>query len=567
MVFLINPIITSASQGPTAVSTFHCIGLYWSPPEGAADNICRVRYRTAESQSWKKALPLWFDERPPSAFGRMFTNTKHKPKPVTWFSHQYRGSIVNLQPGTQYEIELFLEKTKTQTHLTAQTWSDDFPIGKKILLPESSNKTVVIDQSGSPDGYILYTCGENDGMATIDVANQQEHCVEIKASRIIIRGLKLKGAQIHGIRIFDGSHDVLIEDCDITDWGRPCRVEGKKWGRNTDSAVYAYDKNRQNPTIERIIVQHCRIHHPRYDTNSWLEYRKIIDPRKKLDWWHPRGPQAITFLNTAGNHVIRYNEVWSDSDHYYNDIFGGGNNFSAAGSPNRDSDIYANRFQHCWDDGIEAEGANCNVRIWGNYIDQTMVTIAKAATHVGPLYIWRNVSGISRVGPESPRGSSFLKSVGGNYFFGGGRTYIFHNTLLQPRQNDAKETAGVNSGLTRSKARGPIISRNNILHIRKTWHTSINEVSADQTKGGVSDYDYDLYNGKIIAPGEHEINGIRGTPIYDPRNKPAQYFLAPNSPGYDSGVRIPNFNDDYKGKAPDIGAYEAGTKALQFGAD
>jgi hypothetical protein len=30
-------------------------------------------------------------------------------------------------------------------------------------------------------------------------------------------------------------------------------------------------------------------------------------------------------------------------------------------------------------------------------------------------------------------------------------------------------------------------------------------------------------------------------------------------------VRIPNFNDDFAGKAPDMGADEAGAPALEFG--
>lgn len=563
--FFFKPLIASAAQGPAAVSTFHCIGLYWSPSDGAADNICRVRYRVAGSESWKEALPLWFDARPPGVFGRMFTDTKQQPKSVTWFSHQYRGSIVNLQPQTQYEIELFLEETNRRVQLTARTWSEDFPIGPKIVLPESSNKTLVIDQAGSVDGYILYTCGKNDDTAAIDVANQREHCVEIRASYIILRGLNLKGAQIHGIRVLDGSHDVVIEDCDISGWGRPCRVEGKKWARNFDSAVYAYEKNKQNPTIERIIVQRCRIHHPRYDTNSWQEYRKVIDPQKNQKRWHPRGPQAITFVNTAGNHVIRYNEVWSDAEHYYNDIFGGGSNFSAAGSPNRDSDIYCNRFQHCWDDGIEAEGANCNVRIWGNYISHTMVAVATASTHVGPLYIWRNVSAISQRGPQITSGGPFLKA-GLNSGFGGGRTFVFHNTFLQPLPTrKIMHHRGVSVGLS-SWGGGIInhVSRNNILHVAQPSGGSIQE------RSGVSrdnDYDYDLFNGQLEAVSQHEKHGVKSKPMYDPRNKPGQYFLAPDSPGYDAGTRIPNFNDGYSGRAPDVGAYEAGTEPLQFGVD
>ena len=49
-------------------------------------------------------------------------------------------------------------------------------------------------------------------------------------------------------------------------------------------------------------------------------------------------------------------------------------------------------------------------------------------------------------------------------------------------------------------------------------------------------------------------------------NLPAGDFsLAPGSPGFDVAVRIPNFNDDFRGKAPDIGAYEAGQPLPHYG--
>ena len=152
------------------------------------------------------------------------------------------------------------------------------------------------------------------------------------------------------------------------------------------------------------------MHHPRSDSNSWDEYRS------KYDTFHPRGPQAVVLWNTLGNHVIRHNLVYSDDDHRFNDGFGAGSNYSFVGFPNRDSDIYGNSISHCWDDAIESEGANQNVRIWDNFVDHTFVGIAIAATSVGPLYIWRNTSARSRHGPfgttdEDPRGV-FLKAGG-----------------------------------------------------------------------------------------------------------------------------------------------------------
>jgi len=45
------------------------------------------------------------------------------------------------------------------------------------------------------------------------------------------------------------------------------------------------------------------------------------------------------------------------------------------------------------------------------------------------------------------------------------------------------------------------------------------------------------------------------------------YQLDSSSPGCDAGVVIPNFNDDYQGAAPDVGAHEAGSPRMEFGVD
>ena len=37
------------------------------------------------------------------------------------------------------------------------------------------------------------------------------------------------------------------------------------------------------------------------------------------------------------------------------------------------------------------------------------------------------------------------------------------------------------------------------------------------------------------------------------------------NPAIDAGVRLPGFNDDFTGAAPDIGAFEAGRPPLRFG--
>jgi len=523
---------------PSAVSTFHCIGVYWSPQDGSSYNVCQVRYRSYGSTGWKEALPLWYDDRG-----------------IGGYPAGYRGSIVNLEPGTTYEIELILLNTGTTETFTASTWSEDFPIAKTVYLPAgTTNQALRITESGSPDGYILYTHPEGES-STIDVNNEEDSCIYVSASYVIIRGLILREASVHGIRILNNVHDVVIEECDISGWGR---LQEGEWGHELDAAVYS-----NSPNIERIIVQRNKLHHPRADTNSWKEPARTI-PRNTH---HPLGPEAIVFTprnERAGNYVIRYNEIYSDDDHYFQDSMGDSHNYSYHGFPIRDTDIYGNYVANCWDDGIQAEGANCNVRIWGNYITRTAEKIATQSVSVGPLYIWRNVFGISRVGPNDNYGWRAFKS-GDDEGYGGGKTYIFHNTTLQPPPPDYGSSDGLSAHdaiLTNT------CTRNNIFHV-PSGGDSIHSGGSSST----NDFDYDLYNGWLKVGAGHELNGVYGVPTYsrssgyDSTTNKGIFELSSSSPGYDAGVVIPNFNDNYNGAAPDIGAHEASSPPMEFGVD
>ncbi|MHC5038655.1 MAG: right-handed parallel beta-helix repeat-containing protein [Planctomycetota bacterium] len=553
-----------AGEEAKAVPTFHCIGLSFRTAKGSEKTECRVKVRKAGSTAWKSALPLWFDAR-----NEIIPAERRR---------EYRGSIVGLDPGTRYEIELSLSGTKRKKQLVATTWPEDFPIQRRVVVAPAGKKPLVIRNGGSPRGFVLYAPGPRS-KAVIEVPNQDGVCgVHVKASYVIVRGLTIQGGR-NGILIDPDVHDVVIEHCDISGWGLhddQDDPEGKfAWGRDLDAAVYA-GRWEGAPKTERLVIQRNRLHHPRWDSNSWAEYRKSVDVGRK-DHYHPKGPQGITLVRCGGNHVIRYNEIFSDDTHCFNDGIGGGSNYSFDGVPNHDSDIYGNRISHCWDDGIEAEGANCNVRIWGNHIDRTMVKIATAATSVGPLYIFRNVSGISLWAPQAKHINArgpFLK-MGGKTLkgtrFGDGRIYVFHNTLLQPKaQEGAAVDHGCSYGLVDHGGNMTnTVSRNNIFQVpsQKPHWTSIN----DKHRSPLNDFDYDLFSGKIIAVEGSEKHGRRGKPLFDPRNRfgkgKGEFRLSTKSPGYDAGVRLPNFNDGFTGRAPDMGAHEAGSPPMEFGVE
>lgn len=509
-----------------AVPTFHCLGLYWSPPGGAADKTVSVRYRKEGAPSWKDALPLRYNP---------IANTDDDLA-------DYRGSIVDLTPGTAYEVELSLDATTTTVR--ASTWSETFPVGEVVPVGDGE-QPLAITQSGTPGAYRVY-----DGRgATIDVRHKHDSCITINASYVIVRGFTLKGAgasahsKATGAVQIAGGRNIVIEDCDISGWGRVDPKTG--FGVDCESAIYS-----RSAGLRQLVVQCCKLHHPATDSNHWRE------PQYPT---HPGGPQAISLFNTAGNHVLRYNECWSDPDHMFNDGIGGGSNGSYKGAPGPDSDVYGNVVMHCWDDGLEVEGGNRNTRVWDNYLAQHHMGIANAATSIGPLYLWRNVAARSQQHPEGGGGNFIKMGYAGSDEWMTGHIYVFHNTVF--RADEWLPTGGLGG----DRLLKHVTSRNNILHVRepRNWSVSNNRMNVGNS------YDHDLTNGRI-PPGS-EPHGVRGEPVYvegagfDPATRTGKFRLAPGSPGVGAGEVIPNFSDGFAGKAPDPGAHYRGEPQLQYG--
>ncbi len=512
------------AAGVSLVPTFHCMGIYWSPEDGGPEHGVSVRYRRSGQERWQQGLPL-----------------RYNPVDTPECKADYRGSLVNLTQGTTYEIALTNQGTGRRVECQGTTWGEEFPVQSAVTVTDR-DATLTVDKSGKPGAYVVY-----DGTGcTIDTGNDEEVGIAINASHVILRGFTIRNVKDHGIRIFKGHH-VVIEDCDISKWGSESE---QGWGVNYQAAVFSNHKE-----LRSVVIQRCRMHHPTWDTNSWAEKHK--------DSTHPRGPQTVVFWESAGNHVIRYNECWSDKDHYFNDGMGAGSNGGYRGFPGADSDIYCNYIASCWDDGIEAEGGDQNVRIWNNYAEDVLIPIANAACSIGPLYVWRNVSGRS----YSPPGSSwdmthgpFMKMgyAGGEQWMTG-HMYVFNNTVFQQDNNGA---GGLGGG---SRVIKHCTTLNNILHVREGERQSI----ADHRNHANNDFDHDLTSAEF--PGNHEKHGIQGVPRYrsgagfDLKTGTGMFQLTPGSKGVDAAEDIPNFCVTIDGNRPDIGAHESGSSKMQFG--
>lgn len=546
----------SVVAAPSAVTTFQSIGLYWSPQGGAENNAAKVQFREAGASDWRQGLDLWFDKR----------------------NSEYRGSLVELKPGTEYEVRLTLASGASET-LKTKTWSERFPVKRTAqVAPGTTHLVVSAADSGDENGYVVFTApkGKNviDQSAIAGNDFQRDSCVVVKqgAHHVIIRGLVLRNCKRAGISLERQSepvlaaqtHDIVIEDNEISGWGSFGQNESGPNSADNDAAVQCsyWRETDDAKRPDRIIVQRNVMRDPRHSANPW---RSGPGERK-----HPMGPQGVLFVKCGSNHVVRYNEIYSRNGNFFLDGIGGEENFSKAGFPWADSDINGNRISEARDDGIEAEGANRNVRIWGNSLDNVFVAIANAATSIGPLYVWRNVA--NRMGgmyqpdapPDQEARGPFIKGGSNAPEVNGGRAYYFHNTAMQPPPPaGARYAMGAGKGIENSGGKlYNFVSRNNIWQIHKEaqidGQLKFASISADGDRGPI-DADYDLYNGPLWNAGRGaERHGWRGTPVFD-----AGFALKNGSSGYGVAERIPNFNDQYA--RPDVGAQQSGAPRLLFG--
>lgn len=523
------------AAAPTAVPTFHCIGVTWVIANGAADNECLVEYKVSTDAIWSDGMDLWWDPD----------------------DSEYRGSIVGLDPGTTYDIRLTLNDTLDTDSIQSTTLSETFSVGATTYLPLTSSSRYNVTTSGSAGSYRLYTFDPANGSATIDTArsaNDGGHGMYIDANYVIIRTITIKNSLGSGIYIANGRHDIVIEYCDIYGFGDGLSNTTPTW----DGGI----ATTWNSGIYNVTIQRNKIHDPGVDVNSWCEPSAGTHPDNE-------GPYAISMQEADSRWIIRYNSIYSTGN-----FFADGITNAETADTNHNQEIYGNYISACWDDAIQMEGHCENIRIWANYIDTWHHTIAMATFWDGPGYVWRNICKNEWVASwcDYSRGG-FLKtsqvSPDNN-----GKKYVFHNTMLwdtnlsEPYLLGSGGTggAGIGSG-TNGMYR--IESKNNILQVRDVAgiHSILGPCGAECTSNN------DLYNGDVDIT---MTNGIDGTPTYDPAptfslsgtyTGSGVFTLSSASDGKDDGVVINNFTDGYEGAAPDMGAHEYGAAAMEFGVD
>jgi len=507
----------AAATGDTLalVPTFDSVGAYVRVPGGLAGLDVALEYRVAGTAPWHAALA------PVACAGE----------------HEYRGSIVRLQPDTAYEVRARIksaERPPIELSGAVRTWAEQVRIDREIVLPAGrTTKPLVIREQGRAGAWIRYRAAP--GGTVIDVGTGASHAVVLDhAAYVIVEGLTVRGGTSDAVCLTD-SHDVRVRGCDISGWGDPGRwgyysdAKHKQWAY-LDAAGRMIDHQEgvrvQGTGSTRVVVERNLIHHPRGTANCWA-------------FQHPHGPEGVVLSETGGNNVVRDNDIIAGDGHRWNDAIASEYNGHVTGGPYRDTDISGNLLVGANDDGVELDGGQMNVRFWDNRIDGGLCGVSCAPNLRGPSYVFRNVI----VSDGDERGA-----CGVGFKMGGdpGVTFLLNNTVYVG-----------NFGLTSGhygKNPSEIISRNNVF---AGPAPGLGKLRCDRAV--VGDLDHDL-----VPPG-----GLVGTDALRPGREGAAQFGLPafvavgagdfrlqqSSPGRHAGVAVPTIAD----AGEDLGAVAAGS--------
>jgi len=257
---------------------------------------------------------------------------------------------------------------------------------------------------------------------------------------------------------------------------------------------------------------------------------------------HDTEGAGVSVRGRRGN-VVRRNRIHGPFNAIASSMWGDLDNEER----NADLDVYENELYDIGDDCLEPEGACINNRFWGNVMHDCHMGVSLAPIRVGPTYVLRNV--VYRYV------SSAIKYSVSSF----GVCYIYHNTAYTDRPE--------HNALSAYGPWGGHIYRNNIF--RGTRYV----IEDTTTSSPRSSWDYDClhttnpdiwlkwenirYNSReawVEALG-FEKHGLEVDPkLVDPEN--GDLHLRPDSPCIDVGVPIPNINDDFSGRAPDMGCFE-----------
>lgn len=527
-------------------STPNCISIEWDVTgDSDHDATCGVEYRKQGASVWKEALPLFRIDY------QWWYHTERAERPFNLFA----GSIMFLKPGTAYHVRLDLvdadggKSTKLATVTTRPTpglpqdgralhvkpgsgggkGTDDDPFrglataqeaarpGDILLLHKGSYGSFVFEKSGEPGKYLVWKA-DGDG----DVAFTS---VQVQGSHIWLEGLKLN---------------------------RVDKSPGLRAGRRTTDVVI--HRSQFNGFHYSILLNR--------DSRYWhITDNVIVGDNDPVTGGI--GGEGIELSHSSG-HVVAYNDISGVAD--------------GISYPDRNCDIHGNDIHDVSDDGLEPDYAHANVRMWGNRIYNYHYNgLSFQPMYCGPWYFIRNqVIGAGDIFKFRVQDRFVL--VNNTFVKWGSIGNRMHHILSSLSRNNLYISAD---------GKGPIwaaIDCNQPQYCLPNVYTPgwMTDVDYDGFDWGTSQQAFRWENKKHFPDLKSfaEAVGIEKHGVWVKKEEIFERWNIPAEPGpvgpqnltleagcsaIDAGAVLPNINEDFVGKAPDLGAYEHGRALPHYG--
>lgn len=444
-----------------------------------------------------------------------------------------------------------------------------------------SSGTYFLTESGTPEKPIVIK-GAGDGEAIFDGDGAYNLFNVMAANYNYFEGLTIRNSDLAfwgGQKNITGSSGLTIKHCRIENVGRAIYTD---WSGSKD--YYLADNVIIGRFRSDILMG--------FTGTTW----------RNLPEFNPRLVSEYAIKVYGQGHVVAYNYITRFHDGVDVATYG---NPDGSPHPIRDRmpvsiDFYNNDISNVEDNCIEADGGAHNIRIFRNRcFNSGHRALSVQPVFGGPVYFIRNIV------YHAPEGGAvkFTASSAG--------ILVYHNTLIAPvkpmllapsnlhfRNNlilgksETLETFAVETNTNYSSSDYNGFRPNEGAEFSFEWSSPPFAVSANfpgemgklstqqQAKLEAKEretrrfktlkefseatgrdrhsilVDYDVFR-KVTPPGPDPRT------LYSPAD--FDFELRPGSAAMDAGVRLPGINDDFTGRAPDLGAYEVGQPLPHYG--
>ncbi len=595
--------------------TLICLGFEWVI-EGDENRNATVKlsYRAPGQPAWKEALPLL----------RM-GGEKIFRAPYT-VPEGFAGSILDLTPDTEYEVRLTLsdpDGVSGQTEQIVKVRTRGEPkaaSGGRVLhvyppgwrgAKEEPNFTglmaayagagtgdwnVVFQRKAEPGDVILVHAGlyKGDRHNYVDpMSTTFDGTYLLTAKGTAERPIVVRAAG-DGEVIFDGDGAFRLFDV----MGSEYNIFEGLTIRNTEVAFWAGVKDVAG--AKGLTVRNCRIENVGIGVNAQYAGSKDFyiadnvflgrDDRHRILGWANPGLYGAHPINSyyaikvyGSGHVIAHNAVA---------FFHDGISVCTHGIPDQERDhwavaidIYNNDIHVTGDDFIEADGGVYNIRVMRNRgVNAAHTGLSAQPIFGGPAYYIRNIV------YNTPVALKFINPAG---------VIVYHNTIIAENRTATQVSnahfannlfLGTDAAAGIASLGGPTaystydydgFRPNRGAEFQYTWFgprqgmtvdydrpqnqaqrfkTLAELTSATGAEAHGMEVDYDIF--ERVGPPSPPDSSKPGKP-YEAID--LDFRLKPGSKAVDAGMRLPNVNDGFAGKGPDLGAYEAGQPVPVYG--